>query len=169
MEVLWYQKGVLYKIQSVVPLTLFFATHSPLYFQALMCYLIDMDEQYKKILFCTDFSERAYIEMRIGDPARAILEYAEAEGVDLIVMGRQGHQPITHWLLGNVASKTARKTPCPVLIVAIEAKKNSSSVTCRSSSRLRNPFLSRAQHLQCAHRSVQADRCRAPPSSAYPA
>jgi nucleotide-binding universal stress UspA family protein len=61
-------------------------------------------------------------EMKIGDPARAILEYAEAEGVDLIVLGRQGHQPITQWLLGDVAGKIAHKTTCPVLIVPIEAK-----------------------------------------------
>lgn len=62
------------------------------------------------------------VEMQIGDPARAILEYAEAQGVDLIVMGRQGHQPITQWLLGNVATKVARKTTCPILIVPLEAK-----------------------------------------------
>lgn len=62
------------------------------------------------------------VEMQIGDPARAILDYAEAQHVDLIVMGRQGHQPLTQWLLGNVASKIARRTTCPVLIVPIEAK-----------------------------------------------
>lgn len=62
------------------------------------------------------------VEMQIGDPARAILEYAEAQGVDLIVIGRQGHQPITQWLLGNVATKVARKATCPVLIVPLEAK-----------------------------------------------
>jgi nucleotide-binding universal stress UspA family protein len=62
------------------------------------------------------------VEMRIGDPARTILEYAEAEGVDLIVMGRQGHQPVTQWLLGNVATKISRKALCPVLIVPLEAR-----------------------------------------------
>lgn len=62
------------------------------------------------------------VEMRMGDPARSILDYAEAEGVDLIVLGRQGHEPITQWLLGNVATKVARKSLCPVLIVPLEAR-----------------------------------------------
>ncbi|MCL2103976.1 MAG: universal stress protein [Kiritimatiellaeota bacterium] len=63
------------------------------------------------------------IEMRIGDPARAILEYAEAESVDLIVLGRQGHRPFAQWLLGNVAGKVAQKALCPVLIVPMDAKR----------------------------------------------
>jgi nucleotide-binding universal stress UspA family protein len=62
------------------------------------------------------------VEMRIGDPAKVILEYAEAQKIDLIVMGRQGHQPITQWLLGDVAGKIAHKALCPVLIVPLEAK-----------------------------------------------
>lgn len=62
------------------------------------------------------------VEMRIGDPARTILEYAETQNIDLIVMGRQGHQPVTQWLLGNVAGKIAKKALCPVLIVPIEAR-----------------------------------------------
>ena len=62
------------------------------------------------------------VEMKIGDPARAILEYAEAESVDLIILGRQGHRPLTQWLLGNVAGKVAQKSPCPALIVPLEAK-----------------------------------------------
>jgi nucleotide-binding universal stress UspA family protein len=62
------------------------------------------------------------VEMRIGAPPRTILEYAEAETVDLIVMGRQGQRPVTRWLLGNVSGQVARKAVCPVLIVPIEAK-----------------------------------------------
>jgi len=60
------------------------------------------------------------VEMRIGDAPRTILEYAEAEAADLIVLGRQGHRPLTQWLLGNVAGKVAQKAPCPVLIVPME-------------------------------------------------
>jgi len=66
------------------------------------------------------------VEMKIGDPARAILEYAGAESINLIVLGRQGHRPFTQWLLGNVAGKVAQKASCPVLIVPMEIKKNES-------------------------------------------
>ena len=62
------------------------------------------------------------IEMKVGDPARAILEYAEAESVSLIVLGRQGHRPFTQWLLGNVAGKIAQKAHCPALIVPLDAQ-----------------------------------------------
>jgi nucleotide-binding universal stress UspA family protein len=60
------------------------------------------------------------VEMQIGDPARAILEYAEAETVDLIVLGRQGRRPLAQWLLGNVSGKIAQKAHCPVLIVPLK-------------------------------------------------
>ena len=62
------------------------------------------------------------VEMRIGDAARTILEYAEAEAVDLVVLGRQGHRPFAQWLLGNVAGKIAQKSTCPVLIIPLDFK-----------------------------------------------
>jgi nucleotide-binding universal stress UspA family protein len=37
--------------------------------------------------------------------------------VDLIVMGTHGRGPIAHMLLGSVAEKVVRKSPCPVLTV----------------------------------------------------
>lgn len=57
------------------------------------------------------------IEFRIGDAAPEILAFAKTEQVDLIIVGRQGQNSITQWLLGNVAGKVARKSLCPVLIV----------------------------------------------------
>lgn len=57
------------------------------------------------------------VAFRIGDAAPEILAFAKEENVDLIVVGRQGQNSITQWLLGNVAGKVARKSLCPVLIV----------------------------------------------------
>jgi nucleotide-binding universal stress UspA family protein len=57
------------------------------------------------------------VEMRIGDAARAILEFAQQQDVDLIILGRQGRGAIAQWLLGNVAGKVARRALCPVLVV----------------------------------------------------
>ena len=57
------------------------------------------------------------VEMRIGDAARAILDFAAQDNSDLIVIGRQGRGAITQWLLGNVTGKVVRKATCPVLVV----------------------------------------------------
>ncbi|MDX9867430.1 MAG: universal stress protein [Kiritimatiellia bacterium] len=62
------------------------------------------------------------VEMRIGDAARMILDFAESRDVDLIILGRQGRGAITQWLLGNVTGKVARKTTCPVLVVPLAFK-----------------------------------------------
>jgi len=60
------------------------------------------------------------VEMRIGKDYLKILEVAEEESVDLIVIGRQGRTAFETWLFGTVTSKVARKATCPVLIVPME-------------------------------------------------
>jgi len=65
---------------------------------------------------------RFEVEMRIGEASRMILDFAERQGVDLIILGRQGRGAITQWLLGNVTGKVARKATCPVLVVPMAFK-----------------------------------------------
>ena len=60
---------------------------------------------------------RFRVEMRVGDAARGILDFARAEKVDLIVMGRHGCGVITQWLMGNVAGQVVGKSECPVLVI----------------------------------------------------
>jgi universal stress protein A len=52
-----------------------------------------------------------------GYPAAEIVEYARANGFDLIVMASHGHSGIEHALLGSISEKVLRKAHCPVLIV----------------------------------------------------
>ena len=59
------------------------------------------------------------VEMRIGEAARMILDFAAQDNFDLIILGRQGRGAITQWLLGNVTGKVSRKAACPVLIVPL--------------------------------------------------
>ena len=47
----------------------------------------------------------------------AIVEYAEGEAVDLIVMGTRGLGPSSRFRLGSVASKVVRHAPCSVYVV----------------------------------------------------
>jgi nucleotide-binding universal stress UspA family protein len=48
-------------------------------------------------------------------PAEEIVKYAQAEHVDLIVMGTHGRPGVAHLLMGSVAEKVVRSAPCPVL------------------------------------------------------
>ncbi len=52
-----------------------------------------------------------------GSPAKTILEVAEAEDVDLIVIGSSGKSGIDILLMGSVADKVVRSAKCSVLVV----------------------------------------------------
>jgi nucleotide-binding universal stress UspA family protein len=52
-----------------------------------------------------------------GVPAHAIVEYATANQMDLIVMGTHGRGGFAHLLMGSVAEYVVRTAPCPVLTV----------------------------------------------------
>jgi len=52
-----------------------------------------------------------------GDATDLILGFAEAQAVNLIVMGTHGLRGIDHLMLGSVTEKVLRKARCPVLVV----------------------------------------------------
>ena len=52
-----------------------------------------------------------------GGPYVEIVRYAKERNIDLIVMGTHGRGFMAHMLMGNVAEKVVRKSPCPVLTV----------------------------------------------------
>lgn len=52
-----------------------------------------------------------------GDPAKAIIEIAQREKANLIVVGRRGRSRLTGLLLGSVSQKLASLAPCLVMIV----------------------------------------------------
>jgi nucleotide-binding universal stress UspA family protein len=56
-------------------------------------------------------------EVLFGNPPLAIVEAAETNDADLIVMGTHGHGAMMHVLMGNVAERVVRTAPCPVLTV----------------------------------------------------
>jgi len=60
-----------------------------------------------------------------GDPHRAILDYAEEEGIDLVVMGTHGRTGLDHYLLGSVTEKVVRLSDVPVLTVPLAAEEYS--------------------------------------------
>ncbi|HVL88745.1 MAG TPA: universal stress protein [Actinomycetota bacterium] len=52
-----------------------------------------------------------------GDPADMIIESAEAEGADLLVVGNKGMTGAKRFLLGSVPNQVSHHSPCNVLIV----------------------------------------------------
>ncbi len=54
---------------------------------------------------------------RQGEPADAILDVAEEQGADLIVVGNKGMTGAKRFLLGSVPNKVSHHAPCSVLIV----------------------------------------------------
>jgi nucleotide-binding universal stress UspA family protein len=54
---------------------------------------------------------------REGDPADAILDVAEEQGADLIVVGNKGMTGARRFLLGSVPNKVSHHAPCTVMIV----------------------------------------------------
>jgi nucleotide-binding universal stress UspA family protein len=54
---------------------------------------------------------------RVGDAADAIVDVAEEQRADLIVVGNKGMTGAKRFLLGSVPNKVSHHAPCSVLIV----------------------------------------------------
>jgi nucleotide-binding universal stress UspA family protein len=54
-----------------------------------------------------------------GQPFGAIVDCAEKEAVDLIVMSSHGRSGLSRMLIGSVTDKVLRGAPCPVLVVPL--------------------------------------------------
>jgi universal stress protein A len=53
----------------------------------------------------------------VGIPYRKIVDVAEEEKIDLIVMTTHGRTGLSHLVMGSVAEKIVRTAPCPVLTI----------------------------------------------------
>lgn len=60
--------------------------------------------------------------VRIGDPASEIVEYADEEGCDLVVVGTHGRGGIPRLVLGSVAERVVRHAHVPVLVARNHAR-----------------------------------------------
>jgi nucleotide-binding universal stress UspA family protein len=54
---------------------------------------------------------------RQGDPADAILDVAEEQRADLIIVGNKGMTGAKRFLLGSVPNKVSHHAPCTVMII----------------------------------------------------
>jgi nucleotide-binding universal stress UspA family protein len=95
-------------------------------------------EQFEKVgraaICCIEESaEAAGIEaapvLLKGNPAEKILDFAENQKVDMIVVGSTGKSGIGRFMLGSVSEKVVRNSKIPVLVVR-EKIKPERFVTC---------------------------------------
>lgn len=69
-----------------------------------------LDDAFRKEFANLDV-ERA---IEIGDPAEAIVQFAETQGMDLIMMPTSGAGPLRRLLIGSVTAKVLHDAQCPV-------------------------------------------------------
>ena len=65
------------------------------------------------------------VECRVqgGDPSSAIIELAESDKVDLVVMTSHGRTGLARWVYGSVAEKVLHHARCPLMFVrALESE-----------------------------------------------
>jgi nucleotide-binding universal stress UspA family protein len=56
-------------------------------------------------------------EIQLGPPKKAVPEFAEKWGADLVMVGSHGQSALTRFLLGSVAQAVLRTSPCSVEVV----------------------------------------------------
>lgn len=59
-----------------------------------------------------------------GAPHRAILDYADEHGADLVVVGTHGRKGLDRLLLGSVAERVLRTATVPVMVVRGEPEED---------------------------------------------
>jgi nucleotide-binding universal stress UspA family protein len=56
-------------------------------------------------------------KVEFGAPHTSIVDMAEREGADIIVMSTHGRTGLNHMLLGSVTERVVARAPCPVLAI----------------------------------------------------
>lgn len=59
----------------------------------------------------------AHVAKGSFSPSQVIVTYAEAQGVDLIIMGARTHSRLRNLLLGDVAQRVIEQAHCPVMLL----------------------------------------------------
>ncbi|MBS4175986.1 universal stress protein [Lederbergia citrea] len=78
-------------------------------------------ERRKKLLPIEETFKQANVTSKItmlhGEPGPTIVDYANKQSCDLIIIGSRGLNKFQEMVLGSVSHKVAKRVNCPVLIV----------------------------------------------------
>lgn len=72
-------------------------------------------------LYATHYDVDPHYEVLEGDPAEAILDFAQARDADLIVIGSRGLGRVTGALLGSVSREIVQRSDRPVFVAKARA------------------------------------------------
>jgi len=57
------------------------------------------------------------IKIITGDPGPSIVEYANNEKVDMVIIGSRGLNALQEFVMGSVSHKVVKRVQCPVIVV----------------------------------------------------
>jgi nucleotide-binding universal stress UspA family protein len=77
----------------------------------------DTEAELKEVAEQYEGDLKVHTHAKTGDPADAIIDVAEANRADLIVVGNKGMTGAKRFFLGAVPNKISQHAPCSVLIV----------------------------------------------------
>ena len=74
-----------------------------------------------KATFYKEFADEAYQQVKfavtVGNPSAEIIDYAEHNAIDLIIIPSNGRTGLSRFFLGSVAERVIRFSHCPVLVI----------------------------------------------------
>jgi len=88
-------------------------------------------DEMAKILEEKGLEVKKLFQTTSGDPAEKILEVAEKEGVDLILIGSRGHGLLRNKLLGGISESVVRKSRIPVLLTKFRVVEEAGEYYCQ--------------------------------------
>ena len=74
-------------------------------------------DEVKRKAFAKKLNVQTEVLMDVGSVPKAIVEYAEKNNANLIVLGTKGISGIKRMLVGSTASEVVKYTHCPVMVV----------------------------------------------------
>jgi nucleotide-binding universal stress UspA family protein len=87
-------------------------------------YILELEKSYEKILkeaeeYVKKIKPVINVSTKLGNgsPADVIIDTAEKENVDLIIMGSRGYGGITGWILGSTSRYVVEACTKPILII----------------------------------------------------
>ncbi|WP_338048348.1 universal stress protein [Paraliobacillus sediminis] len=79
---------------------------------------IERQEKIKPVLALLDKANITYeVHFTHGEPAPCIIDFAEKNESDCVIVGSRGRNKVQTMILGSVSHKVAKHAACPVLII----------------------------------------------------
>jgi nucleotide-binding universal stress UspA family protein len=75
------------------------------------------------------FSGTFHVKVIEGLVAENILDFANFQNADVIVMGTHGRSGVGRWVFGSVAERVLRASNCPVLLIRAHEDKSEETLT----------------------------------------